>query len=117
MSNRFASLTFAALIAVGSIAATSAMAQTTDTTVPGHPRINQVDQRLQNQQNRETAGAAQGTINARQEARDSARDNKVQGEMAADEAKNGGTLTKGEQNHMNNQLNRNSADIKAQRAQ
>jgi opacity protein-like surface antigen len=104
----------AAMLVTG--VATAASAQTvTDTQVPGHPRINEVDQRLQNQQNRIDQGVANGQINAKQEARDEARDAKVSQELSADEAKHNGHITKAEQNKMNRQLNRNSEKIKDQR--
>ena len=84
-------------------------------TVPGHPRINEVDQRLENQQDRIDAGVNKGQINAKQEARDNARDSRVAQRLSADEAKNGGKITKGEQRRLNRALNRNSAHIYHQR--
>ena len=89
----------------------AAMAQT----VPGHPRINEVDQRLENQQDRVDAGVNKGQINAKQEARDNARDSRVAQRLSADEAKNGGKITKGEQRRLNRALNRNSRHIYHQR--
>jgi len=83
--------------------------------VPGHPRINEVDQRLENQQRRIDAGVNSGQINAKQEARDNALDSKVAQQLSNDEAKNGGRITKREQRHMNRELNRNSARIYRQR--
>lgn len=89
----------------------AAMAQT----VPGHPRVNEVDQRLENQQDRIDAGVNKGQINAKQEARDNARDTRVAQKLSADEAKNGGKITKGEQRRLNRELNRNSRHIYHQR--
>jgi hypothetical protein len=83
--------------------------------VPGHPRENEVNTRLEDQQKRTDAGVASGKINAHQAARDSARDAKVAREESRDEAKHNGHLTKAEQDKMNRQLNRNSADIHDQR--
>lgn len=83
--------------------------------VPGHPRENEVNNRLQTQQERIGKGVADGQINARQAAKDSARDAKVAHEESRDEAKNGGKLTKAEQAKMNRQLNKDSADIHNQR--
>jgi hypothetical protein len=51
-----------ALLACGVF--TSAMAQD----VPGHPRVNEVNQRVDNQQNRTANGIAQGTITGKQAA-------------------------------------------------
>jgi hypothetical protein len=107
-------MTSVALMAlVLSAAPIAAHAQDAD--VPGHPRVNEVDQRLQNQQNRIDAGAADGQLNANQAAHDDARDAKVSQELSADEAKNGGHITKAEQRKMNRQLNHNSKKIHRQR--
>ena len=104
-----AAVAFAALLASGISA--QALAQTNDQDVPGHPRVNEVDQRLQNQQNRIDNGVNNGKMNAKQEERDETRDSKVSQEMSADEAKHNGHITKAEQAHMNRQLNRNSKHI------
>lgn len=82
---------------------------------PGHPRVNEVEQRLNNQENRTDAGVNSGTITARQEEHDNARDARVSSQMAADEAKHNGHLTKPEQRHLNRELNRNSQAIHRQR--
>ncbi|MDR3424984.1 MAG: hypothetical protein P4M13_07925 [Alphaproteobacteria bacterium] len=92
-----------------------AMAQASDPTVPGHPRINEIDRRLENQQNRTDTGVANGQINANQAARDTAHDARVSRELSTDEAKNGGHITKAEQRRMNRQLNKNSHKIHRQR--
>ena len=97
------------------LTAGSAFAQATPTPVDGHPRVNEVNQRLDNQQNRTANGVNSGTINAKQEARDTARDDKVAQQESADEAKNGGHLTKKEDKHLNKELNHNSNDIKRQK--
>jgi hypothetical protein len=96
-------------------AAGVAHAQTSDTTIPGHPRVNEVDQRLENQQNRIDNGVKDGQINAKQEMRDEKTDAKVSQELSADQAKNGGHITKAEQRKMNKQLNGNSKRIHRQR--
>ena len=83
--------------------------------VPGHPRINEIDQRLENQQRRIDAGVNSGQINAKQEARDNALDSKVAQQLSTDEAKHGGRITKSEQRRLNRELNRNSARIYKQR--
>ena len=96
------------------LATTGAMAQTTQPD-PGHPRVNEVDQRLQNQQNRINAGTANDTMTQAQAAKDEARDAKVSSELSADEAKNNGHITKAEQAKMNRQLNRDSTKIHNQK--
>lgn len=107
------------LAALALLLAAPAMAQTvtttTDTTVPGHPRVNEVDQRLENQQKRIDSGVASGAINAKQEARDEKVDAKVSGQLSADEAKHGGHITKAEQVKMNRELNHNSKRIHRQK--
>ena len=84
---------------------------------PGHPRVNEVDNRLQDQSARTQAGVANGTITKKQARRDKRRDKRVARQAARDEAKQNGHLTKGEQVHMNHELNNNSNDIHTQRAQ
>jgi hypothetical protein len=99
------------------LAAGTAFAQTTPpsntaTDVPGHPRVNEVDQRLANQQQRIQAGEASGKITADQAAKEEQHDANVAQRVSADEAKNGGHLTKGEQARLNHSLNHNSRRIK-----
>jgi hypothetical protein len=83
--------------------------------VPGHPRENEVNSRLENQQDRINAGVADGQLNAHQVARDSATDARVAREESRDEAQHNGHITKAEQAKMNRQLNRDSARIRDQR--
>jgi hypothetical protein len=101
------------VIACAVIASSAALAQ--DPTVPGHPRINEVNQRLDNQQNRIDHGVADGQINAKQEARDDKHLSNVEQRESRDEAKHGGHLTKNEQRNLNRSLNRNSNRIHRQR--
>jgi hypothetical protein len=115
MSKFVTSLAFAALLASGTLASAGVMAQTADPTVPGHPRVNEVDQRIENQQQRIDNGVKDGQINAKQEMRDENKLNKVSNELSTDEAKNGGHITKAEQTKMNKQLNHNSRRIHRQR--
>lgn len=111
MKKLFTTVALLALVMTG----VSGMAFAQDIGVPDHPRINEVDQRLQNQEKRIDAGVAAGEINPKQEARDQATDAKVSQELSKDEAKNGGTITKAEQRKMNRQLNKNSKRIHRQR--
>ena len=90
--------------------------ETPGVTDPNHPRVNEVDKRLENQDKRIDKGLANGTISPAQAQRDQARDAKIQGEAVADEAKNGDHLTKKEDRQLNRQLNRKSKDIKRQHA-
>jgi hypothetical protein len=103
----------AAALVLSSVA-TAAMAQTAD--VPGHPRVNEVNQRVDNQQNRIGNGVANGTVNGKQAARDEKRDANIAQRTSADEAKHNGHLTKKETHNLNRAENRNSRDIRRQKA-
>ena len=82
---------------------------------PGHPRVNEIQGRIDNQGNRVNQGIGQGQINARQAARDDARDARVERQLQRDEAKHGGHITKAEQAKLNRELNHNSRAIYNQR--
>ncbi|HVT35434.1 MAG TPA: hypothetical protein VHE37_07620 [Nevskiaceae bacterium] len=100
-------------------APTTTVTTSTTTTVPaaepGHPRVNEVDQRLANQQKRIDAGVASGKITAAQAARDEKRDANIEARAQADEAKHGGHLTKKEQERLNGSLNKDSNKIHEQK--
>lgn len=96
------------------ISTTAAFAQ--DTSVPGHPRVNEVSQRVDNQQNRTAHGIANGTISGKQAANDERRDANIAQRESADEAKHNGHLTKAEDRRLNHAENRNSRHIRRQRA-
>ncbi len=102
------------LLACSTLLGTGAMAQ--DSTVPGHPRVNEVNQRVDNQQNRTANGIAQGTITGKQAANDEKRDANIAQRESADEARHNGHLTKGEDRRLNRSENRNSCAIRRQRA-
>lgn len=104
-------ISMAALLAV----TLAAPAFADDTNVPGHPRVNEIDQRLENQQQRIDQGVQNGTMTQGQAAKDEAKDEKVSQELAKDEAEHNGHITKAEQARMNHQLNRNSHRIHRQR--
>ena len=101
------------LIAVSAFVSGTVMAQ--DTTVPGHPRVNEVDARGNTQQNRIANGEANGTMNAKQAARDETHDANIAQRESADEAKHNGHLTKAEDAHLNKAENRNSRRIYRQK--
>jgi hypothetical protein len=82
---------------------------------PGHPRINEVQQRIDNQQNRVDRGISDGQIGARQAAHDDAKLAREQNSLNRDEAKNGGHITKAEQRNLNGRLNKGSRQIYRQR--
>jgi hypothetical protein len=80
-------------------------------TVPDHPRVNEVNQRLDNQQGRINQGLANGTMTGKQAAHDEAHDANIAKRESVDEAKHNGHLTKGEQRRMNRSENKNSRRI------
>ncbi|WP_430392278.1 hypothetical protein [Dyella sp. 20L07] len=98
------------------LASAGAMAQSApQDNVPGHPRVNEVNQRLDNQQNRIQAGVADGQLNAKQAARDEKQDSNIAARESRDQAEHGGHLTKQEQNNLNKSLNHDSKRIHKQR--
>lgn len=83
-------------------------AASADDQVAGHPRINEVNQRIDNQQQRIANQEAAGKITPAQAAKD---DNRLANEsqrLSADEAKNNGHITKQEQRNLNKSLNKNN---------
>ncbi|MDP9128016.1 MAG: hypothetical protein M3N08_07150 [Pseudomonadota bacterium] len=107
-------LTALALTAALTLAISSA-AFAEDMMDPGHPRVNEVEQRIDNQENRVNAGVADGQINAHEAAKDDARLNREQATLNADEAKHNGHITRHEQRHLNKRLTRGSHRIHHQR--
>ena len=85
------------------------------TDVAGHPRVNEVNNRLNDQQNRINNGVKNGTMSQGQAARDEKRDSNIARRESVDEAKHNGHLTKQEQKNLNHSENRNSSDIHRQK--
>jgi hypothetical protein len=106
------SLALIALIGSAGIANAQSAAGVPD---PGHPRLNEVQQRIDNQENRVDRGISDGQINAKQAARDDAKLGREQNSLNQDEAKNGGHITKAEQRNLNKRLNKGSRQIHRQR--
>jgi hypothetical protein len=90
-----------------------ALAQTAP--VPDHPRENEVNQRLDNQQSRINQGLASGTMTGQQAARDEKHDANIAQREAVDESKHNGHITKAEQRRLNKSENRNSRHIYRQK--
>jgi hypothetical protein len=82
---------------------------------PGHPRVNEVQQRIDNQHNRVDRGVSDGQINAKQAAHDDAKLSREQNSLNRNEARNGGHISKVEQRSLNRRLNRGSRQIYRQR--
>ena len=89
------------------------MAQTAP--VPDHPRENEVNQRLDNQQGRIDQGLAKGTLTGQQAARDERHDANIAQREAVDESKHNGHITKAEQARLNRSENKNSRRIYRQK--
>ena len=112
------------VLAVGGLMITgSASAQTSTTSGagpgvvdPGHPRVNQVNGREENQQQRIGNGVKNGTLTSKQTANLENRETNVQNREKADMAKNNGHLTKSEQRGINRQQNRISRSIAKDKA-
>jgi hypothetical protein len=106
-------------LAVGSLMfAGAAAAQTQDTSGagpgqvdPGHPRVNEVNARETNQQDRIANGVKNGTMTPGQTARVENREQHIDNQEKADMAAHNGHLTKGEQRQLNREQNRTSKQI------
>src|SRR5580692_1924191 len=68
---------------------------------PGHPRVNEVNGREQNQQDRIASGVKNGTMTPGQAAHLENREQKTQNQEKADMAAHNGHLTKSEQRQLN----------------
>jgi hypothetical protein len=111
----FALATVLVMGVTGAALAQDAMTATPGTPDPGHPRINEVQKRIDNQQNRVDQGISDGQVNAKQAAKDDAKLAREQKSLNTDEAKDGGHITKAEQKNLNKRLNKGSKRIKHQR--
>ncbi len=116
MNNKFTNL-LVTLAVGGLMLAGSASAQTSTSGAgpgvvdPGHPRVNQVNRREENQQQRIGNGIKCGKLYSTQAANLEKREASVQNREQKDMAKNNGHLTKAEQNGINRQQNRISKSI------
>lgn len=108
MKNNTIRLFMSSLI-LGTFLTSAALAQ--ETSNPATPRIDQIDKRLDNQQQRIETNEKNGTITPKQAARDERRDARVERQLKRDEAKHNGHITPREQRSLNHELNRNSRDI------
>ena len=106
------------VLAVGGLMfVSSAAAQTTISGAgpgvvdPGHPRVNEVNQREQNQQKRIANGINNGSLNAHETANLERREASVQKQEQAVMAKHNGHLTKTEQRQLNRRQDRISHSI------
>jgi hypothetical protein len=108
------------LAAGGLMLVSAASAQTQDSNTsgagpgvvdPGHPRVNEVNTREQNQQDRIANGVQNGTMTPGQASRVENREQNIENQQKADMAAHNGHLTKGEQRQLNREQNRTSRRI------
>lgn len=107
------------VLAVGGLMlAGSASAQTSTTSGagpgvvdPGHPRVNQVNGREENQQQRIANGVSSGKMSAQQTANIEKREANLQKTESKDMAAHNGHLTKAEQKNLNHRENNMSKTI------
>src|SRR5271155_4579002 len=112
------------ILAVGGLMlAGSASAQTSTTSGagpgvvdPGHPRVNEVNGREENQQQRIGNGVKNGTLTSKQTANLERRETSVQNREKRDMSEHNGHLTKAEQRGINRQQNRISRSIAKDKA-
>jgi CRISPR/Cas system-associated endoribonuclease Cas2 len=78
---------------------------------PGHPRVNQVNSRQTNQQNRIANGVKNGKLTPGQTARLERGEQRLQNNEKRDMAKDNGHLTKQNQRQLNHEANRMSNRI------
>ena len=78
---------------------------------PGHPRVNQINQREQNQQNRIANGIKNDKLTPRQTARLERGEQRLQNNEKKDMAKDNGHLTKQDQRQLNKEANHMSKRI------
>lgn len=83
---------------------------------PGHPRVNEVNAREGNQQQRIANGVKNGTLTPRQTANLENREANLQKSEQKDMAKNNGHLTKQEQRNLNRRENHISRSIARDKA-
>jgi hypothetical protein len=106
------------VLAVGGLLSVAAAAQPQNTSGagpgqddPGHPRVNQVNGREQNQQDRIANGVENGSMTAGQAAHVERQEQHIQNQEKRDMAAHNGHLTKAEQNKLNREQNRTSKEI------
>jgi len=82
---------------------------------PGHPRVNEVNQREENQQDRIAQGVSNGTLSPQEAAKLEKGESRIQQQEAQDLQKNNGHLTPAEQAKLNSEENRQSRRIHAEK--
>ena len=78
---------------------------------PNHPRVNEVNAREQNQQNRIANGVKSGELTPKETQKLEKQQGRIDNQEKRDMAKNNGHLTKGEQAKLNKEQNHASKNI------
>jgi hypothetical protein len=78
---------------------------------PGHPRVNEVNQREGNQQQRINQGVNNGSLTSQEDARLQKGEQRIQNQESRDLTKNDGHLTEAEQRRLNGEEDRESRRI------
>jgi hypothetical protein len=107
------------VLAVGGLMLSSAAAQTSTNTSgagagvvdPGHPRVNQINQREENQQDRIANGIKNDKLTPGQASRLERGEQRLQNNEKKDMAADGGHLTKQDQRQLNREANHMSKRI------
>ena len=105
------------VLAVGGLMLSSAAAQTTTSGAgagvvdPNHPRVNQINRREENQQDRIANGVKNGKLTPGQTARLERGEQRLENNEKKDMAKDGGHLTKQDQRKLNREANHMSRRI------
>jgi hypothetical protein len=111
VSSSLAILAVGGMMLVGSATAQQNSGAGPGVVDPGHPRVNEVNAREGNQQQRIGNGVKNGTLTAGQASRLEGREANLQKREQSDMAKHNGHLTKPEQRSLNRQENRISRSI------
>jgi hypothetical protein len=82
---------------------------------PNHPRVNEVNNREQNQQDRIANGVKSGELTPHETAKLEGQENHIANQEKRDMAAHNGHLTKGEQAKLNREQNRESKRIYAKK--
>jgi hypothetical protein len=105
------------VLAVGSLLSLGAAAQSNTSGAgpgqvdPGHPRVNEVNTREQNQQDRIANGVKNGTMTPGQAAHVEHQEQHIENQEKRDMAAHNGHLTKAEQDKLNREQNHTSREI------
>lgn len=113
LRNRLMTLASAAFLLAASAAQTTSNTSGAGPGVhdPNHPRVNQVNHREQNQQNRIANGIKNDKLTAKQAAHLEKGQQRLENNEKKDMAANNGHLTKADQHQLNREANRQSKQI------